>query len=213
MSCVYLKGALRGRVAVGEEETFCDLLRRVRAGDEAAATELVRRYEPEVRRAVRVRLTDPRLRRVLDSADVCQSVLANFFVRVSAGEFDLDRPEQLLHLLLAMARNKLLDKARRQQARRRDQRRVEVGANAALDGLQGGEPDPVRVVAGQDLLATVRGLLSDEERYLADQRALGREWADIAGEQGARPDALRKKLSRALDRVTARLGLEDIDHA
>ncbi|HKB35236.1 MAG TPA: hypothetical protein VKD72_02215, partial [Gemmataceae bacterium] len=169
--------------------------------------------EPEVRRAVRVRLTDPRLRRVLDSADVCQSVLANFFVRVSAGEFDLDRPEQLLHLLLAMARNKLLDKARRQQARRRDQRRVEVGANAALDGLQGGEPDPVRVVAGQDLLATVRGLLSDEERYLADQRALGREWADIAGEQGARPDALRKKLSRALDRVTARLGLEDIDHA
>ncbi len=196
-----------------EEQTFCDLLQRVRAGDEAAATELVRRYEPEVRRAVRVRLTDPRLRRVLDSADVCQSVLANFFVRVTAGEFDLDRPEQLLHLLLAMARNKLLDKARRQHARRRDQRRLEAGADAALDGLQGGEPDPVRVVAGQDLLATVRGLLSDEERYLADQRGLGREWADIAGEQGARPDALRKKLSRALDRVTARLGLEEIDHA
>jgi DNA-directed RNA polymerase specialized sigma24 family protein len=200
-------------VAVAEEQTFCDLLWRVRAGDEAAATELVRRYEPEVRRAIRVRLTDPRLRRVLDSVDVCQSVLANFFVRVTAGEFDLDRPEQLLHLLLAMARNKLLDKARRQHARRRDQRRIEAGADAALDGLQGAEPDPGRVVAGQDLLATVRGLLSDEERYLADQRALGREWADIAGEQGARPDALRKKLSRALDRVTARLGLEEIDHA
>jgi RNA polymerase sigma-70 factor (ECF subfamily) len=190
---------------------FGDLLRRVRAGDERAAAELVRSYEPEVRRAVRVRLTDPRLRRVLDSADVCQSVLANFFVRVAAGEFDLERPEQLVRLLVAMARNKVLDQARRQQAVRRDQRRLDAGA--ALDGLPGSAPDPGRVAAGRDLLAEVRRLLSEEERHLADQRALGREWADIAGEQGAAPDALRKKLSRALDRVAARLGLEDIGDA
>ena len=198
---------------MGGEQSFGALLRGVRGGDQAAATELVRCYEPEVRRAVRVRLTDPRLRRVLDSADVCQSVLANFFVRAAAGEFDLDRPEQLLALLVAMARNKLLDQARRQRAGKRDQRRVEVVSAAALDSLQGSAHEPGRVVAGQDLLAEVRRLLTDEERYLADQRALGREWADIAGEQGAQPDALRKKLSRALDRVTARLGLEEIDHA
>src|SRR5262245_60497522 len=105
---------------VTEEQTFCDLLRRVRDGDQAAAAELVRRYEPEVRRAVRVRLTDPRLRRVLDSVDVCQSVLANFFIRAVAGEFDLDRPEQLLHLLLALAGKQIIDKAHRTQGRRRD---------------------------------------------------------------------------------------------
>ena len=50
-----------------------------------------------------------RLRRVLDSVDVCQSVLANFFVRVAAGQFDLDQPEQLLRLLATMARNRILD--------------------------------------------------------------------------------------------------------
>lgn len=203
---------LRGQV-VADEHDFADLLRRVRGGDQEAATELVRHYEPEVRRFVRVRLTDPRLRRVLESADVCQSVLANFFVRAAAGEFDLDRPEQLLALLLAMARNKLLDQTRRQQAGKRDQRRLEAASAAALDGLVDSAPEPSRVVAGQDLLAEVRRLLTDEERYLADQRALGRDWADIAGEQGTRPDALRKKLSRALDRVTARLGLKEIDHA
>jgi RNA polymerase sigma-70 factor (ECF subfamily) len=195
---------------VPENESFCDLLRQVREGDEAAAAELVRRFEPEIRRAVRVRLTDPRLRRVLDSTDVCQSVLANFFLRIVAGEFDLNRPDQLLALLQAMARNKVLDKARRQHAARRDQRRVEGGLAPALDGLPGAGPDPARVVAGQDLLAEVRRLLTDDERYLADQRGLGREWADLAGEQGATPDALRKKLSRALDRVAARLGLEEI---
>jgi hypothetical protein len=39
------------------------LLDRVRAGDQEAATELVRRYEPALRRVVRLRLRDRRLRR------------------------------------------------------------------------------------------------------------------------------------------------------
>jgi RNA polymerase sigma-70 factor (ECF subfamily) len=194
------------------EDDFATMLGRVRAGEEGAARELVARYEPEIRRIVRLRLTDPRLRRVCDSMDVCQSVLASFFVRVAAGEFDLTQPEQLLALLLAMARNKVLEQARRQHARKRDQRRVEVVGQSTLDGLQGQIPPPDRVVAGRDLLAEVRRLLTDEERYLADQRGVGREWADLAAELQATPDALRKKLSRGLDRVTTQLGLEDTDH-
>src|SRR5206468_9976043 len=64
----------RGGPGVADESSFADLIGRVRAGDGRAAAELVRRYEPAVRVAVRVRLTDPGLRRVLDSMDVCQSV-------------------------------------------------------------------------------------------------------------------------------------------
>ncbi|MBI3466204.1 MAG: hypothetical protein HY000_24585 [Planctomycetes bacterium] len=54
--------------------SFREMIRRVRAGDEDAATELVRQYEPEIRREVRMRLTDPRLRRGIESVDICQSV-------------------------------------------------------------------------------------------------------------------------------------------
>jgi RNA polymerase sigma-70 factor (ECF subfamily) len=201
-----------GRGTTVADEDFARMLRRVRAGEEGAARELVAAYEPEIRRIVRLRLTDPRLRRVLDTMDVCQSVLANFFVRVSAGEFDLTQPEQLLALLLAMARNKVLEQARRQQTRKRDLRRVVGAGNSALDGLQGPGVAPDRAAAGRDLLAEVRRRLTDEERYLADQRGAGREWADLAAELGAAPDALRKKLSRALDRVMAQLGLEEADH-
>jgi RNA polymerase sigma factor (sigma-70 family) len=201
-----------GGVAVSDSETFLELLGRVRAGDQIAAADLVRQFEPELRRAVRVRLSDPRLRRVIDSVDVCQSVLANFFVRVSVGEFDLRQPEQLLHLLLVMARNKLRDKARRQQAVRRDQRRLEAQPNDHLDNVAGREPGPEHVAEWRDLLAEVRRLLNDDERFLADQRAEGREWGEIAAQLGVQPDGLRKKLSRALDRVVARLGLEVIEH-
>jgi RNA polymerase sigma factor (sigma-70 family) len=197
---------------VSDSEEFRDLIVRVRAGDQRAATDLVRQLEPELRRAVRVRLGDPRLRRAVDSMDVCQSVLANFFVRARLGEFDLTQPDQLLRLLLVMARNKLQDRARRQNAQKRDQRRLDAQADGDLDALAGAEPEPGRVVASRNLLEVVRSLLTDEERQLADRRADGMGWPEIAAQLGGQPDTLRKKLDRALDRVTARLGLEADDH-
>src|SRR4051812_1304294 len=103
---------------------FAEFLRRIRAGDEQAAAELVRRYEPIVRREVRLRLADAGLGRVVDSVDICQSALGSFFVRAAAGQYDLDQPAQLLGLLVAMARNKLAAAARKQRAQRRDARRL-----------------------------------------------------------------------------------------
>src|SRR5262249_4045474 len=101
-----------------EAAGFEDLIRRVRTGEEEAAAELVRLYEPASRRVVRVPLRDPRLRRVLDSTDICQSVLATFFVRANLGQYELDTPEQLLRLLASIARHKVTNQAHRHQADR-----------------------------------------------------------------------------------------------
>src|SRR5919198_6288365 len=97
-----------------EDDVLSSLISRVRAGDAAAAAELVRRYEPVIRSRIRVwlRMQDRRLRRVFDSMDVCQSVLASFFVRAAAGQYDLEEPRDLLKLLVKMARNKLAMRAR-----------------------------------------------------------------------------------------------------
>jgi RNA polymerase sigma-70 factor (ECF subfamily) len=194
---------------MSEEEAFRELIRKVRSGDQQAATDLVRQYEPEIRRAVRLRLTDPRLNRVLDSMDICQSVLANFFVRVHAGQFELDRPEQLLRLLVTMARNRLLDQARRQQAGRRDARRVDAAAEEGLANIaDSGAGTPSQIVSQAELLQRVRSQLTEEERLIAERRALGQDWAEIAKEMRSTPEAVRKKLGRAMDRVTRRLGLD-----
>src|SRR5438045_6758201 len=109
-----------------EQELFAELIRRVRAGDEEAAAELVRRYEPAIRRVVRVHLRDSRLRRLLDSTDVCQSVLATFFVRANLGQYELDTPTDLLKLLATIARHKVISQAQRHGADRRDYRRDEA---------------------------------------------------------------------------------------
>ena len=55
--------------------------------------------------------------------DICQSVLASFFVRTALGEYELDTPAQLLSLLTTITRNKLANQAHRLRAKRRDIRR------------------------------------------------------------------------------------------
>jgi RNA polymerase sigma factor (sigma-70 family) len=196
---------------MAEDPSFRDLIRRVRAGDEAAATDLVRRYEPAIRRAVRLRLHDSRLGRVLDSMDICQSVLGSFFVRVALGQYELEHPEQLLKLLATMARNKLANEVHKQRAECRDHRRVERGDVAALEVVA---PDatPSRQVAARELLQEARRRLSPDERRLLELREQNREWADIAQELRGNPEALRKKLARAVERVAQELGLEEGHH-
>jgi RNA polymerase sigma factor (sigma-70 family) len=201
----------RGHDSPSAADVFPDLMRQVRAGDAAAAARLVRMYEPAVRRAVRIWMLNARLRRTVDSVDICQSVLASFFVRTALSQYQIDTPAQLVNLLVSMARNKLADQIRHEHAGRRDNRRVEP-QDVHERELIGAGPTPSQFAADRDLLAEFRRRMSDEERRLADQRALGREWPDIAAELGGQPDALRKKLDRAINRIARELGLDDFDH-
>jgi RNA polymerase sigma-70 factor (ECF subfamily) len=191
-----------------DKDSFADFLSRIRAGDEEAAAELWRRYEGLLRREVRMRLGDPRLFRVVESADVCQSVFRSFFVRAAAGQYDLEQPGQLLALLVRMAQNKAGQVVRKQRARRRDARRT---AATPVDEVQvaGDDPSPSRIVAARELLHEVRRRLTEEERRLADLRGQGRSWAEIAALVGGTADARRMQLTRALDRVMHELGLDE----
>ena len=121
---------------MSHEEEFAEAIRRIRRGDQQAAAELVRKYEPFIRREVRLHLEDKNLRQVFDSMDVAQSVLASFFIRTATGEYDLDRPEQLVGLLARMTRNKLSSAVRKQYRYRRDALNMpEADARAAMEGI------------------------------------------------------------------------------
>jgi RNA polymerase sigma-70 factor (ECF subfamily) len=187
---------------------FRDLIGRVRSGDEHAAAELVRRYEPAIRRAARIRLRDPRLGRLFDSMDICQSVLASFFVRAAMGQYELETSEQLLGLLVRMTRNKVANQANALRAGRRDHRR-DVPAIGGRPDVAAREASPSRQAAARELLDEARRRLGPEERALLERREQGGDWAAIAAELGGSPDALRMRLARAVDRVARSLGLEE----
>jgi RNA polymerase sigma-70 factor (ECF subfamily) len=192
---------------MAEEEHFSHFIQRIRAGDGQAAAQLLQQYEPAIRLEVRMCLKDPRLRRVFDSLDICQSVLGSFFVRAAAGQYDLKQPEQLLKLLVSMVRHKVASHARRHRRQKRDQQRVipldTVHWQPAAPG-----PTPSEVVAGEELLQKFRQLLTEEERRLADLRAQDRSWVEIAAQFGGTPQARRMQFKRAVERVIEQLGLD-----
>jgi RNA polymerase sigma-70 factor (ECF subfamily) len=191
---------------VDPEASFRALLGRVRAGDARAAAELVRQFEPAIRRSVRLRLTDPRycrLQRVLDSTDICQSVLGNFFVRAALGQFDLETPGDLLALLVTMAHNKLVDQARK-PANRLPVRDGLLVAETVPDGSEA----PGEAAAGQELIRYFVQRLTPAERRLAELRAAGVAWGEVAVQVGGTAEAARKQLERAIRRVERQFGRE-----
>ena len=191
-----------------ENTRFQELIRRVRERDEDAATELVRDYEAAIRRVIRIQLRDNRIRRTLDSMDVCQSVMASFFVRTALGQYDLETPQQLLGLLTRIARNKLAGQVNRLRAMSRDYRR-DTSLEERHGEIARAGSEVIEQVSARELVGKIRERLGAEEAALAEMRARGMPWRDIAAELGAGEEALRKKLSRGLDRVMTELGLDE----
>jgi RNA polymerase sigma-70 factor (ECF subfamily) len=194
---------------MAEQGSFADFVRRIRAGDEDAARDLVRQVEPVIRLEVRRRLSDPSLYRLFDSMDICQSVLASFFVRAAAGQYELDHPEQLTKLLVAITQKKLAFQTRKHHYQRRDSRRTVRGDAAMLETVTDRLGSKHQITT-QDLLRAVRDRLTAEERQLADLRVQGHTWPEIAAKVGGAPQARRRQLERALNRAARHLRLDEV---
>jgi hypothetical protein len=145
---------------------------------------------------------------VLDTSDISQVVLASFFKRAIAGHFQLDAPDQVLKLLVTMARRQLLNEARRYRASRRDRRREDEYLSAhVLNSLVDRGLSPNMIAMVNELAEETFRRFTNSERYLAEQRRLGRSWGELSNEIGGSPECVRKRFERALDRVARELGI------
>src|SRR5262249_25972468 len=160
------------------ENPFLDFVRRLRDGDEEAVTELVRRYEDTIRRVVRFHF-DSILNPVIDSQDISQAVFLSVVLRLRLGEYTFDTPEQLRNLLLAMARNRLTKKKRKDPAACRDRQRVEAAPVEGRDDVQAPGPDPSQPLELRELMEKAQELLTAEERQLMELRREELSWAAI----------------------------------
>jgi RNA polymerase sigma-70 factor (ECF subfamily) len=102
-------------------ETDCSLLRRLRNGNENAATQLYLRYSDRLLRLARTRCSSD-LALCLEADDIVQSVFASFFRGVSKGYYDVPPGEELWNLLLVIALNKIRAKGNFHRAAKRDTR-------------------------------------------------------------------------------------------
>jgi len=186
---------------------FRHLMSRVEARDQAACAEFVELFQTEIYRTVRLPLIGMGLQSLIDPMDICQAVFAGFFSRVVGSDYDLCDPMQVKHLLLTMARNKVRDESRRYMAQRRNRSLLVHASEDCLQAVPDEQSTPSSLVGRSELVEKIRGQLSPEERAVVEQRALGQDWAALAKERGCTPEALRKKMDRAIERVSRSLGL------
>lgn len=191
---------------MGDGDSIQHWLHQAEQGDEEAAAFLVQNFEAELRRYVRYRLRDPRLRVLLDSLDISQSVFCRFFSALGQGRIDVSHPRQLTKLLQTMAMNRVRDHARRRAAIKRSAPVDEDGQIPAEELVDQAERPAERAMT-YEIVDVIRAELSDEEREILDRRVAGEGWSEIASAVDSRPDAVRKRFTRAIDRAAGTLGL------
>lgn len=165
--------------------------------DEAELFERLRQFEPEIRRAARVRLS-PLLRPHLDSVDLVQSLFITLLDGLRREKLDLSHPEKLVALSAEIIRRKVARVWRRMQNRARLNDRLnlprEVDPLAIPNSAEG--DDPSETAQYRDEIRQVLAHLDPSEQRLIELRIEGCSTAEAARALDASPDVLRVKLSR-----------------
>lgn len=170
--------------------------------DNAALSELVGIYEPDVRRAASV-LLGKDLRSCLDATDLVQSVHLQLIVSIRSGKLTPGSPAQLRSAALTLLRQNVIQQWRRHRCRLRHanalatQSRLGEGSDSATRG----EFDPATMAEYQDLLEQIGRLLRDDERRIVVMRLEGYRTQEIAAELGIPSGVLRVRLSRLRKRL------------
>ena len=177
-------------------------LARIQAGDEAAARELLARYESEVRLVVRRQL--PRLLRSrFDSLDFLQSVWGSFFRRMRAGPEEFEDPRYLVAFLARAARNKVIDEYRRARSRKQDMNLEEplwADGGRPRELVAEGE-SPSQVAEARETFGRLLDLLPEHRRVILELKADGLSTREIGDRVGLSERTVRRVLEDLRRRV------------
>ncbi|MCA9171364.1 MAG: hypothetical protein KDB23_27025, partial [Planctomycetales bacterium] len=146
------------------------LLRRIRGGDEDAATKLYYRYSQRLIQLARAN-TAADLATRFDPEDVVQSVFRSFFRRAAGGCYDVPEGGELWRLLLVLALNKVRALAVHHRAKKRDVgQTVNPSLMEDLETKQAASnPEHILAMVVEELLAT----MSATERRVVELRIEG----------------------------------------
>ena len=190
--------------------SFAQLMMRLRAGDQPAATEVFHRFAERLIALARTRL-DRRLRQKVDPEDVLQSVYKSFFRRYSQGDFELADWDGLWSLLTVLTVRKCGRWRERFRAECRDvERETSLAApcDAAGWDLLDREPTPAEAAVLTDTLEHLLQHLEERDRDIVSLTLQGYPVAEVA-RQLDRPE---RTVFRVLEHVKKRLRrLEDPD--
>jgi RNA polymerase sigma-70 factor (ECF subfamily) len=188
-----------------DESELAQFLRRIQAGDEGAARELLSRFEAEVRLVVRRQL--PRLLRSrFDSLDFLQSVWGSFFRRMRTSPTEFEDSRHLVAFLARAAKNKVIDEYRRAASRKQDMHREEPlwGDGSRPRDVPDPTDSPSEVAQAHEVLVRLRELMPADRRAILELKAEGLSSKDI----GDRLGISERTVQRVLEDLRRRMETE-----
>ncbi len=173
---------------------------KIQGGDEGAVKAILEELDPFLRRVIRMRLLDGRLRHAVDTTDILQSLLKDFLHNPPPAS----PPKRARRSYAPTSLPPCATRSRRDCAR--------SAAMRAVFPRNGNPRVPSRMSANapedQDFAAAIRSRLGESTRLLFDLKAQGLTWQEVAAQVGGRADALRMRLNRAVAAVLTELGDE-----
>jgi RNA polymerase sigma-70 factor (ECF subfamily) len=183
--------------------TLRALLDQLRRGDDAAATEVFRAYEPFLRLVVRRQLSAA-LRAKFDSADVVQSVWADLLRGFRTAGWQFPDADHLRAFLVKATRNRFIDRLRRHLV---ELEHAQPLPGSDADGVPPSpEPDPSEVAQADELWERLLATATPTHAEVLRLKRQGRSLAEIAAATGLHESSVRRilyDLARRLERDRA----------
>jgi RNA polymerase sigma-70 factor, ECF subfamily len=192
-------------------DSFPDVMARLRAGDDNAATDVFGRYARRLAVLARRHL-DTHIRQKVDPEEVVQSAYKSFFLRFGDGKLDVADWENLWGLLTLLTVRKCADKAEYFKAQRRAVNR-EVSADApARDGdgpwwtAIDREPSPDEAAALAETVEKLLEGLDEFERPVVELTLEGYSTEEISRHLGRAERSVRRLREKVRKRLEEGLG-------
>lgn len=184
---------------MASDSAFDDLVDRLRAGSDEAATEIFQRYTRQLVALARTRL-GPRIGQKECPEDLVQSVYKSFFVRFAEGRLSLDGWGGLWGMLVRIAQRKCGHRIEKYLAAKRDVRRErEPSAEESASWLEpiAREPSPEEAALLVEALdGVLRQLRSDREREVVALRLQEYTISEIARQLGCGERTVHRVLAK-----------------
>jgi RNA polymerase sigma-70 factor (ECF subfamily) len=167
------------------------LLAKLGAGDDAAAQEVFRTYEPCLRALVR-RMLPVQMRCKFDSDDVLQSVFADLWRGFREAGWQFTSAGHLRAFLIKVTRNRFIDRVR--QNRKPVALQQSLPTEGGADLLAGTDDRPSEVAQADELWERMLALCPTQHRRLLELRRDGHTLHEIAAEIGLHESSVRRIL-------------------
>jgi RNA polymerase sigma-70 factor (ECF subfamily) len=179
------------------------LLTKLTSGDDAAAGQVFRTYEPYLRMVVRRQLSPP-LRAKFDSMDIVQSVWVHMLRGFREAGWRFADASHLRAFLVQLTRHRFIDRLRRHHRTLEHEQRFTDGG--AEHDLPGDDPLPDEVLQADELWEQLLDLCPPAHREVLRLKREGALTAEVAARTGLHEGSVRRILNTLARRLARRQG-------